>query len=66
MSDHGKDYVTAGTCKIVTDAINEKIAAQKLLVDAEIKTIKSAIYASVTTMGILLSVLELILRFWRP
>jgi hypothetical protein len=46
--------------------LTEKIAAQKLLVDAEIKGIKMTIYASVTTLGIVLSVIELALRFWRP
>jgi hypothetical protein len=59
-------YVSVGTCKIVTDALNEKIAAQKLLVEAEIKAIKMSIYSSVTTLGIILSVLTLVLKFWRP
>jgi hypothetical protein len=59
-------YVSVGTCKIVTDSLNEKIAAQKMLVDAEIKAIKMSIYSSVTTLGIILSVLTLVLKFWRP
>lgn len=64
--DRDNPYVSTATCLIVTGALNEKIAAQKLLVDAEIKGIKSAIYASATTLGIALSVLTLILKFWRP
>jgi hypothetical protein len=59
-------YVTVGTCKIVTDALNEKIAAQKLLVEAEIKAIKMSIYSSVTTLGIILSIFTLALKIWRP
>jgi len=59
-------YVSVETCKIVTDGLNEKIVAQKLLVDAEIKAIKSSIYSSVTTLGIVISVLTLVLKFWRP
>lgn len=66
MSKEAKDYVTTGTCKIVTDALNERIAAQKLLVEAEIKAIKMSIYSSVTTLGIVLSVITLLLKFWRP
>jgi hypothetical protein len=66
MSREPKDYVTTGTCKIVTDALNERIAAQKLLVEAEIKAIKMSIYSSVTTLGIVISVLTLALKFWRP
>jgi hypothetical protein len=64
--DKDNPYVTVGTCKIVTDALNDKIAAQKMLVDAEIKAIKMSIYSSVTTLGIVLSVLTLALKFWRP
>jgi hypothetical protein len=68
MTEKKKDnpYVSVGTCKIVTDALTEKIAAQKLLVDAEIKAIKTAIYASVTTLGLVLTVVEFALRYWRP
>jgi hypothetical protein len=66
MSKEAKDYVTTGTCKIVTDALNEKIAGQKLLVEAEIKSIKMSVYSSVTTLGIVISVLTLALKFWRP
>jgi hypothetical protein len=66
MSKELKDYVSTGTCKIVTDALTEKIAAQKLLMDAEIKAIKNTIYSSVTTLGIVISVLTLALKFWRP
>lgn len=68
MTEKKKDnpYVSTATCKIVTDALNEKIVAQKLLVDAEIKAIKSSIYSSATTLGIILSVLTLILKFWKP
>ena len=66
MSKQDNPYVSVGTCKIVTDALNEKIAAQKMLVDAEIKAIKMSIYSSVTTLGIILSVLTLVLKFWRP
>lgn len=66
MSKEAKDYVTTGTCKIVTDALNERIAAQKLLVEAEIKAIKMSIYSSVTTLGIVLSIITLALKFWRP
>lgn len=61
-----KDYVMTETCNIVTTALVERIAAQKLLVDAEIKAIKSSIYSSVTTLGIVISVLTLALKFWRP
>lgn len=59
-------YISTGTCKIITDGLNEKMQAQKLLMDAEIKAIKSSIYSSVTTLGIVISVLTLILKFWRP
>ena len=66
MSKEAKDYVTTGTCNAVTVALIERIAAQKLLVDAEIKAIKSSIYSAVTTLGIVISVLTLALKFWRP
>jgi hypothetical protein len=66
MSKEAKDFVTAGTCKIVTDALTEKIAAQKLLVDAEIAAITGKIYSSAATLGIVISVLLLVLKFWRP
>ena len=66
MSEHEREAVTTATCKIVTDAMIERIEAQKTLIDAEIKGIKSTIYASVTTLGLVLTVVEFLLRFWKP
>lgn len=67
LTEKKKDnpYVSAATCRIVTDALNEKIAAQKLLIDAEIKAIKSSIYVAVTTLGIVLTVVQFALTLWR-
>jgi hypothetical protein len=64
----GKDnpYVTVGSCNLLTKALDAKIEAQKLLIEAEIKAIKMSIYSAVTTLGIVLSVVEFALRFWRP
>jgi hypothetical protein len=59
-------YVTVGTCKIVTDALNAKIEAQSLLFQAELKGFKNIVYASVTTLGIAVGLFELFLKFWRP
>ena len=66
MSKETKDYVTTGTCKIVTDALNAKIEAQAVLFKAQMDGFKNTVYGSVTTLGIVLSVLTLALKFWRP
>jgi hypothetical protein len=67
--DHSKEYVTAGVCKIVTEALKDKIDAQKALIDTEIKGIKeyirTTVQTSVTVAGIALTALELVLWFWR-
>jgi hypothetical protein len=66
LSNDAKNYVTTGTCKIVTDALNAKIEAQALLFKAEIQSFKSVVYASVTTLGLAVGLFELFLKFWRP
>lgn len=47
---------------MTTDATNAKIDAQKLLIEAEIKTIKTAIYTSGLLLGIIFSVIEILFR----
>lgn len=67
MSDSKKDnpYVTTATCKLVTDALKDNIAAQKTLVDAEIKGVVDKFYVAAATLGVVLTIVEVALKFWK-
>ena len=73
MSSKDKEVITAGICKLVTDATYAKIDAQKQLFDLEIKSvredfknlkngIRNQIVTTVTLATLFLMALELGLR----
>jgi hypothetical protein len=66
MSEHSKDFVTTGTCKIVTDATNAKIDAQAVLFDAKLQSIKDTVKTTGAVLGIVFTVIAVLLKFWRP
>lgn len=72
-----KENVTAGVCKLIMEAENQKIEsqrrlfeaelkAQKALVDAEIKGIKQAFYWSAALLGLTFSGIQIFFNLWHP
>ena len=62
MTLKDKEVITAGVCKIITDATNAKIDAQAVLFDAKLQGLRNTIYVTVSVSIAWVSVLELILK----
>lgn len=68
-----REPVTTETCKLITEALKDKVEAQKALIDAEIKSVsdqmgnlKITVVACFTTATAILSILSFLLKLWRP
>lgn len=73
MSKQSKEVVTVGMCKLITDATNAKIDAQSVLYNTKLDEVKVMIRngqtttrmmnaITLTSIGLLLAALEIILR----
>lgn len=59
-----KDFVTTATCKIVTDATNDKLEARALLVEAQINGIKSTIKVNSVILGFVFTSVQILLNIY--